>query len=73
MPLIRHDIIALGGELGIWSITETEEQLLHQLFLYPPELRQLSVLKGRRRVEWLAARQLVDQMSGPSTRGVIAG
>ncbi len=42
---------------------------MEQLLLYPPELRQLSDIKGRRRVEWLAVRQLVHQMSGREIRG----
>ncbi|RMF04840.1 MAG: 4'-phosphopantetheinyl transferase superfamily protein, partial [Bacteroidetes bacterium] len=37
--------------------------------LYPSELRQLGSIKGRRRLEWLAARQLVHQMSGRQQRG----
>lgn len=62
-------MLPAGGELGIWHITEPEDWFLEKLFLYPPELRQLSELKGRRRVEWLAVRQLVHQMSGRSLRG----
>lgn len=69
MPLLRHDNIEPKGELGIWDINETESWFMQELLLYPPELRQLSILKGRRRVEWLAARQLVHQMSGRSVRG----
>lgn len=68
MPLIRHDILIPEAELGIWQINESEHWFMETLLLYPPELRQLSELKGRRRVEWLAARQLVHQMSGRTKR-----
>ncbi len=70
MPLIRHDHLSeMTAELGIWQITEPEGWFMEELLLYPPELRQLSEMRGRRRVEWLAVRQLVHQMSGRSTRG----
>lgn len=70
MPLIRHDhLTEITAELGIWQITEPEGWFMEELLLYPPELRQLSEIRGRRRVEWLAVRQLVHQMSGRSTRG----
>ena len=68
MPLIRHDILSPEAELGIWQINEPEHWFMEALLLYPPELRQLSELKGRRRLEWLAARQLVHQMSGRTKR-----
>ena len=70
MPLLRHDHLTDStAELGIWQITEPEEWFMEQLLLYPPELRQLSGIRGRRRTEWLAVRQLVHQMSGRETRG----
>ncbi len=69
MPQIRHDQIVPAGELGIWRITEPESWFLDQLLLYPAELRQLGQIKGRRRVEWLAVRQLVHTMSGREKRG----
>jgi phosphopantetheinyl transferase len=69
MPLIRHDTVLPAGELGIWDITEPEAWFIEALLLYPQELRQLADLRGRRRTEWLAARQLVHQMSGRTTRG----
>lgn len=68
MPLIRHDLLTPTAELGIWQIMEPELWFLEELLLYPPELRQLGELKGRRRQEWLAARQLIHQMSGREKR-----
>jgi 4'-phosphopantetheinyl transferase len=69
MPLLRHTHLPAAGELGIWKITEDEAWFRDRLLLYPSELRQLGEIKGRRRVEWLAARQLVHRMSGRRQRG----
>lgn len=69
MPLYLHEHLEPGGELGLWNIEEEEEWFLHQLLLSPMELRQLSRMKGRRRTEWLAVRQLVHAMSGRKKRG----
>jgi phosphopantetheinyl transferase len=69
MPLIRHTHLPTAGELGIWEITEDEAWFRDHLLLYPSELRQLGEIKGRRRVEWLAARQLIHRMSGRKQRG----
>lgn len=69
MPLYLHEHLETGGELGLWNIEEEEEWFLHKLLLSPMELRQLSRMKGRRRLEWLAVRQLVHTMSGRQKRG----
>ena len=69
MPLYLHEHIEPRGELGLWNIEEEEEWFLHKLLLSPMELRQLSRMKGRRRTEWLAVRQLVHTMSGREKRG----
>ena len=69
MPLQHHQHINPTGELGIWQIVETEAWFREQLLLSPAELRQLSTIKGRRRLEFLAARQLVHQMSRRTVRG----
>ncbi len=68
MPLFLHEHLPDVGELGLWRIEEPEEWFLHHLLLTPVELRQLSHMKGRRRLEWLAARQLVHEMSGREKR-----
>ena len=71
MPLFLHDEIEPAGELGLWRITETEDWFLAQLDLTPPELEQARQFKSRRRLEWLAARLLVHQMSGRDRREVM--
>lgn len=69
MPLFLHQPIEPAGEIGIWEITEVEDHFLKLLKLTALEAEQLSIIKGRRRLEWLAARQLVHHMSGRKERG----
>lgn len=64
MPLIYHDTITPDGELGLWRITESEDDLAPSLNLSPEEEAQLATMKGHRRIEWLAVRRLVHDMSG---------
>lgn len=69
MPLIEHRTLRTEGEIGLWQITESEHWFRQQLALKKEEQEQLSRIKGFRRVEWLAARQLVHRMSGRTERG----
>ena len=68
MPLLIHKHLGTGLEIGIWQIAELEPWFMERLKLYPEEEKQLAQIKGRRRVEWLASRQLVHQMSGLKER-----
>ena len=68
MPLQYHQHLEPTGEIGLWRITETELELYPTLDLNAEEERQLSKLRGHRRVEWLAARRLVHEMSGRLSR-----
>ncbi|MEM9837471.1 MAG: 4'-phosphopantetheinyl transferase superfamily protein [Bacteroidota bacterium] len=77
MPLIKHMLIPsendLDGEVGLWRIEEEEAQLQAGLWLSPEEHQQLALIKGQgRRREFLAARQLLHQMSGRASRGALA-
>ena len=69
MPLIYHRNLTAGGELGVWRITETAEYFLDRLELFPQEIKQLSKIKGRLRLEWLASRWLLHTLSGRFLRG----
>lgn len=69
MPVILHEHIQPRGEIGLWRIEEPEDWFLARLSLSPAESEQLAQIRGRRRVEWLAVRQLVHDMSGRATRG----
>lgn len=64
MPILHHQNIEAIGEIGLWQIEESEAWFLEHLNLFPQEQAQLAQIKGHRRIEWLAARQLVHQMSG---------
>lgn len=68
MPIIHHQSLEAPGELGLWQIEESEDWFLERLQLFPKEQAQLAKIKGHRRIEWLAARQLVHQMSGRQDR-----
>lgn len=70
MPLSIHYSIAKNGEVGVWDIEEPEDWFLERLNLKEDEAVQFQRLKGRRRLEWLAARQLVHQMSGRAKRAL---
>ncbi len=70
MPLLFHHLLQPIGELGCWSITETERELAHQLPLHAEETAQLLRILGEgRRREFLAARRLLHLMSGRPQRG----
>ena len=69
MPLFFHRHLIPEGELGIWHITEPAEYFESRLTLRPSEEAQLAELKGHRRLEWLAGRWLLHEMSGREERG----
>ena len=70
MPIFHQQQLREKGELGLWQIEEPEEWFLERLSLHENEQAQLDKIKGHRRIEWLAARQLVHQMSGRERRGI---
>ncbi len=69
MAIVLHENIKPSGEIGLWHIEEPEDWFLSRLQLAPDEQRQFGRLRGGRRLEWLAARQLVHCMSGRVVRG----
>lgn len=77
MPLIFHEKTTptanlLPSELGLWRINETEDVLKSTLKLHSAEVKQLAGIKGEgRRCEFLAARNLIHQMSGRKDRGAL--
>ncbi len=70
MPLFLQQHIEPQGEIGLWQIEESEDWFLDRLVLHPTEYAQLDQIKGRKRTEWLAVRQLIHQMSGREKRGI---
>lgn len=69
MPIIYQKHFQPEGELGLWRIAEPEDWFLEKLELSAPEKAQFDAIQGHRRVEYLAVRQLVHQMSGREKRG----
>ncbi len=68
MPLTLHKTIFPQGELGLWHIQEEEVFFLEQLQLSRREEEYIAGVKGHRRLEWLASRLLLHQMSGRKKR-----
>jgi phosphopantetheinyl transferase len=72
LSIILHENLRLPGEWGLWHITESEAWLRENVELHPPELENLSLIKGEgRRREFLAARILLHFMSGRAERGAL--
>ncbi|MEO0340408.1 MAG: 4'-phosphopantetheinyl transferase superfamily protein [Bacteroidota bacterium] len=70
MPIFLQQHIEPQGEIGLWQIEESEEWFMERIDLHPNEQAQLDQIKGRKRTEWLAVRQLIHQMSGREKRGI---
>lgn len=75
MPLVLHeqiDLVNASGHLGLWQIAESEKDLAERLELSQAESEQLTEIKGQgRRIEFLAARRLLHQLSGRVARGAL--
>ena len=71
MPLLMHKKIEPEGELGIWKIEEPELFFEDGLEFSAAEQQQVRQLRGRRRIEWLATRHLLHEMSGREVRGAV--
>ncbi len=70
MPISFNKLLEPHGEIGMWAIKEEENWFLDQLNLEKSEQEQLDKIKGHRRLEWLAARLLIHEMSGREKRGL---
>ena len=68
MSLITQRSISPAGEIGIWRIDEPEDFFISRLSLSGSEATQLSAIRGKKRLEWLAARQVVHTLSGSEQR-----
>lgn len=64
MPLADYRIRTEHIRLGLWRIVEEEGFFLKKLPLSEQDQNELASLRGRRRLEWLAARYLVQLMTG---------
>ena len=63
MPLIHQHITEKNGQMAIWHITEKEAFFLEKLPLTAADREDLDARKGRRRLEWLAGKYLVQLLT----------
>lgn len=68
MPIIKQEFILPIGELGIWLVDESIEELLLDFHFDPEELPIFSKMSEKRKKEWLVSRILIQQLSGRKTR-----
>jgi 4'-phosphopantetheinyl transferase len=71
MPLIFKKEILPKGKIGIWKIEEPESFFIGKLQLYTDELAHFEKIKGKKRLEWLAVRYLLHQLSERDIRGMV--
>ena len=65
MPLLYTKEAGKAGELGLWQITESQDELLKMKMVSAEDLSALnSNSNERRRKEWLTARILAEQLTG---------
>jgi 4'-phosphopantetheinyl transferase len=64
MPLTDYIVTQAHARIGVWRIDEEEDYFLRKLPLNDREKSELELLKGHRRLEWLAARYLIQVMTG---------
>jgi 4'-phosphopantetheinyl transferase len=62
MGLLIKKTLENGATIGIWQMEEDDFFFTQKLNLQPVELNELTPMKGRRRLEWLASRYLVHEM-----------
>lgn len=67
MPIIFKKQIS-SNIVAVWHITEQEDFFLPKLSLSFDEMTELSLIKGKKRMEWLAARYLVHILLGSEER-----
>ena len=68
MPLILHENIE-NGEIGLWKISESIDDLLLLGRLTEPDLKVFATITAlHRKKEWLAARILLNELMGEQTR-----
>ena len=64
MPLQEYCITEPHGRLGIWHITEDEDFFLRKLPLTDEERVEIDAATGRKKLEKLAGKLLLRQLTG---------
>lgn len=68
MPLLFTKNITEQTHIALWTISEDEHFFTKKMTLTDAETERLNRIKGRRRLEWLAGRWLIHEMSGQQER-----
>ncbi len=68
MALFLKRKVGSTGEMAIWQIEEPESFFLQNLELTIQEEQRFQKIKGRRRLEWIAARWLLHYLSNSAER-----
>lgn len=69
MGLILKEDLKEHGVLGIWETTEENDFFENQIHFFPEEIEELSLLKTRKKREWLSSRYLLHVLSEREIRG----
>ena len=64
MPLQEYHITEPHGRLGLWHITEDEDYFLRKLPLSDSEKAEIAAVTGRKKLEKLAGKLLIKQLTG---------
>jgi len=68
VPIIHHQSIEPQGNWAIWEIREAESWFRAHLQLFDVEEAMIGEMNSQRRLEWLAARQLLHEVLGDQDR-----
>lgn len=68
MALLTYKEVDSQTVLGIWKVEESDHFFEGDLHLFAEEQRELSLLKGRKRTEWLSSRYLLHKLSKATDR-----
>lgn len=69
MGLIFRESIVDNGVVGVWKTTEDDAFFENSMDFYTEELEELTLLKARKRSEWLSSRYLLHLLSERDIRG----
>lgn len=69
MSLIYQSDLHNNGIYGIWHVEEDDSFFMSKMSLFPIEELELSLLKSRKRTEWLTSRYLLHILSKREIRG----
>ncbi|MFZ1751291.1 MAG: 4'-phosphopantetheinyl transferase superfamily protein [Saprospiraceae bacterium] len=69
MPLIYRTDVLPSGHYGMWHNIEGDAFFLDNMSLFDEEIQEISLLKGRKKSEWLSSRYLLHVLTDMDVRG----